>query len=153
MGAGAVSPLSILYFGPGQQRNVMTVDRSVVTQAEFFKNHAGQEQILHALFDLVREFDRALARDRFDEPARLVVQSGVSRVRHDVVQVARDRANIFRDRPFVVVEHHDEPARLRSGVVERFITDSAGEGGVACDHDHVFVAAAQIAADRHAEAG
>ena len=45
----------------------------------------------------------------------------------DVVQVAGDRADVFRDRPFVVVQDDDEAFRLRLGVVERLVADSAGE--------------------------
>ena len=36
-------------------------------------------------------------------------------------------------------------------VVERFVGDAAGEGGVARDRDHVFLAAGLVARHRHAE--
>ena len=186
VGAGAVSPLSILYFPRPvefvrlgdrglvafsflrqdveqhrlvlaleelesfhEQRNVVAVDRAVITQAQLLENHAGHEQVLHAFLDLVRELDRAPAGDRFDETPRLVVQSGVGRVGDDVVQIARDRADVLGDGPFVVVQDDDEAPRLRFRVVERFITDPAGEGGIAGHDDDVLVSAAKITADRH----
>ena len=40
---------------------------------------------------------------------------------------------------------------MRFDVVERFVADAAGERCVAGHHHDVFVTAAQIAADRHAE--
>ena len=71
----------------------------------------------------------------------------------DVVQVARNRADIFRDRPFVVVQNDDESFRLRLRVVERLVTDAAGKRGVSRHYDDVFVRSAQIAPDRHSQAG
>ena len=41
--------------GPDEQRDVVAVDRAVITQAEFLEDDARQEQILHAFLDLVRE--------------------------------------------------------------------------------------------------
>ena len=136
-----------------EQRNVVPVNRSVITQPELFKDHAGQEEILHAFFEPMRELDGALARDRFDEPARLVVEAGVSRVRDDVIQVTRDRADVFRDRPFIVVQHHDEPPRLRLRIVQRLITDAAGERRIARHDHHILIATSQIASNRHSETG
>ena len=71
----------------------------------------------------------------------------------DAVQVIGDRADIFRDRPLIVVQHDDETLRLRFDVVERLVTDPAGERGVARHHHDILIPAAQIAADRHAQPG
>ena len=136
-----------------EQRNVVAVNRSVITQPKLFENYARYKKILHALFDPMREFDRALARDRFNEPARLIMEAGVSRVRNNIIKVTRDRADVFRDRPFIIVQHHDEPARLRLRIVQRFITDPAGERRVARHHHHILIAASQIAPDRHSQSG
>ena len=127
--------------GAGEQRDVVAVDRAVVAQAEFLENHARDEQVLDAFLDLVREMERASARDRLDETPGLFVQMRVGRVGHDVIQVVRDRADVFRDRPFVVVEDDDEALGLRLDVVERLVTDAAGESGVARDDDDVLVRA------------
>jgi len=40
---------------------------------------------------------------------------------------------------------------MRFNIVERFVTDSTGERGIARDYDNVFIAAAQIASHSHAE--
>ena len=69
------------------------------------------------------------------------------------VEVGGDGADVFCDRPFVVVEDDDEPLGLRPRVVQRFVADAAGQGGVTRDADHVLVPAAQIAAHRHAQSG
>ena len=44
--------------GPDEQRDVVPIDRAVVTQAEFFEDDARHEQVLDAFFDLVRELHR-----------------------------------------------------------------------------------------------
>ena len=70
------------------------------------------------------------------------------------VQIISDSADIFGDRPFVVVQHNDETLCLRFGVVQRFVTDPAGESGVARHYHHVLSsAAAQIASDCHPQPG
>jgi hypothetical protein len=86
-----------------QQGNVMAVNRTVITEAQLFENHAGQEQVLHPLLDFVGELDRAATRDRFDETPGLIVQTGVGRIGDDIVQVTRDRADVLGNGPFVVV--------------------------------------------------
>ena len=70
---------------------------------------------------------------------------------HDPVEIVSDRADVFRDRPFVVIEHDDETFCVRFDVVERFVTDATGESSIACDDDDVLVTAAQVAPDGHAE--
>src|SRR5437773_10478466 len=40
---------------------------------------------------------------------------------------------------------------MRFDIVERFVADSTGEGGVACDDHKVLVTATQVAPDSHAE--
>ena len=94
-----------------------------------------------------------LAADRFDELRGFFVQMRVGRVRGDLVEVAGDGADVFGDRPLVVVEHDDELLGRLGDVVERFVGDAAGEGGVAGDADDVLVRAAQVAPHGHAERG
>ena len=71
--------------GPCQQRDIVAVDRSVIAQAEFFKNHARHEQTLDAFFHFVRELHAGLSENRLDEIARLIVQMRIGRIRHDAV--------------------------------------------------------------------
>ena len=127
--------------GPGEQRNVVPIDRTVVTEAEFFEDDARQEKAFHAFLDLVREVQHALAGDRLDEAAGFFVQVRVGRIGHDVVQVGRDRTDVLGDRPLVVVQDDDEALGLRPNVVQRFVTDAAGEGRIARHDDDVFVPA------------
>src|SRR6266487_3480997 len=75
----------------------------------------------------------------------------VSRIRHDAVQIVCDRADIFCDGPLIVVQHDYETLGVRFYIVERFVADPACECGVACYHDDVLVAAAEVASDRHAQ--
>ena len=95
-----------------EQRDIVPVDGAVVAQAEFLEDDAREQQIFHAGLDLVREVDCELSTDRLDELRGLFVQVRIGRVRGDLVEVARDGAHVFRDGPFVVVEHDDEFFRL-----------------------------------------
>ena len=127
--------------GPDEQRDVVPIDRAVIAEAEFFEDDARQEEALHPFFDLVREVQHALAGDCLDKAAGFFVQVRIGRIGHDVVQVARDRADVLGDRPLVVVQDDDEALGLRPNVVQRFVADAAGEGRIARHDDDVFVPA------------
>ena len=62
-----------------QQRNIVPIDRPIITQAEFFEDHARHEQIFDPFLELVGEMHRASARDRFDKPPRFFVKPRVHR--------------------------------------------------------------------------
>ena len=64
-----------------QHRDIMAINRPVITESEFFENHAGDEKIFDALLDFVSEVKRSFARDRLDEAACFLVQMGVGRIR------------------------------------------------------------------------
>ncbi len=124
-----------------EERDIVAVNRAVVTQPEFLENNAGDEKILDSFLDLVREMERAPAGDCLDEAPGLFVQMRVGRIGHDVVKVGGDRADVLRDRPLVVVQDDDEALGLRLNVVQRLVADAAGEGGVARHHDDVLIPA------------
>ena len=98
------------------------------------------------------ELHARFSKNRLDEIARLVVQMRVSRIRHDAVEIVRNRADVFCDRPLIVVQHDDETLGVRFDVVERFVADPAGQCGVACYHDDVLIATAEIPSNRHTQA-
>ena len=98
-----------------EQRDVVAIDRAVITQAELLEDDARQEQIFHPFFDLVREVQHAPGRAiALMNRAGLFVQVRIGRIGDDVVQVSRDRADVFGDRPLVVVQDDDEALRLRA---------------------------------------
>ena len=139
--------------GAFEQGGIVAVDRSVITEAEIFKDDAGEEHVLHPGLDLVGEVEGDLAADGFDELGGLLVEVGVGGLGRDLAQIAGDRADVFRDGPFVVVEHDDEAFGRFGHVVHRLEADPAGESGVAGHHDDVFAGPAEIAGRGHAEAG
>ena len=65
----------------------------------------------------------------------------VGRIGHDVVQIGRDRSNILRDRPLIVVQHDDETLGLRLDVVQCLVADTAGKRRVSCHHHDVLIPA------------
>ncbi len=76
-----------------------------------------------------------------------------ARVSDDLVQVAGDGSNVLVDGPLVVVENDDEPARAVGDVVQCFVGNTAGEGGIAGEGDYVFLAAHTIAGNGHTQRG
>src|SRR4030095_2586792 len=125
--------------------------RSGVPQAEFFENDARHEQAFHAFLDFVCEVSDRFSSNRLNEMARFLVEMSKRGAGDNRVQVVRDCADVFCDRPLIVVQHNYETLGVRLYVVERFVADSAGECGIACYHDDVLVTTAQVAPDRHAE--
>src|SRR5690606_23904814 len=65
----------------------------------------------------------------------------------------RQGSDIAGDRPFIVIENHDQTLGAVGDIVERLHRNAAGEGGVANHRHDVFVAAAQVAGGRHPEGG
>ena len=125
-----------------------------IAQAEFLEQRRLDEEVLRLAFPLrVNAVHLHAGREALEERLHVVVQLVVGRARADPVQVARDRADVFRDRPLVVVEDDDQPLRRADDVVERLERDAAGERRVAADRDDVLARAAQIARGRHAERG
>jgi hypothetical protein len=56
-----------------EQRNVVSIDRSVIAQSEFLEYHTGHNQTFETFFDLVGEVDAGFSGDRLNESARFVV--------------------------------------------------------------------------------
>ena len=53
--------------GPGEERDIMPVDRPVIAEPEFFENDARDEKVFDPFLDFVRQMKCALASDRLDE--------------------------------------------------------------------------------------
>src|SRR5262245_50325105 len=129
----------------------MSIDWPVITQAELLENDTRDEQAFNALLHFMRKFRNRFARNGLDEMPRFVVQVRECRAGHDRVEIVCDRADVFRYRPFIVIEHNDEAFCVRFDVIERFVANSARESSVARYDDDVLVTAPQVAPDGHAE--
>src|SRR5271165_2508981 len=104
--------------GLNEQRNIMPVDRSIITESKILKNDAWQNKVLNALFDLVNKLLCESATDHFHELGGLFVQMAVGIVGYQLVQIVGDGTHIFRDRPFVVVQDNDKPFGTVGDVVQ-----------------------------------
>ena len=69
------------------------------------------------------------------------------------MQVLGDGADVLVDGPLVVVEHDDHALGVRGDVVQRLVSDAAGEGRVAGERDDVLLAAGHVARHGHAQRG
>ena len=137
--------------GLDQQRQVVSIHRPVVAQAELLEQHARSDQSLGRLFRLACHMQYGLAAVSFQQPRRAVVQPGDGRIGNDLVQIPRDRPHILVDRPRIVVQHHDQPAGLRGNVVHRLERDAVGKCRVPAQRDDMLLAAGHVPRHRHAQ--
>ena len=139
--------------GLDEQRQVVSVDRAEVLQAELFEKNRGPQHALGSFFSAAHDGHRGLAAEFLNQARGGFVEVAIALVGDDAVEVTRDGADVAIDGPLVVVEHDDQPLGLFGDVVERFERDAVGKGGVAGDGDHVLFAAGQIARHGHAQSG
>ncbi len=158
-----------------EQRQIVSVNRAEITHAHFLENNRAAvtaaavrirarrcfgcsptsvDRALEPALGPVRQLERQFAlgqaaHEIFKIPRQLVV----ARIGDELVQVVGNRADVFGDAPFVVVEDADEPFRRVADVVERLEGNAVGQRRVAENADDVFVRAAFVARRRHAERG
>ena len=134
-----------------QRRDVMAVNRTVVLQAQFFKNHARPEHALGSFFRLPGHQQRLFAAHLLDESSRLFMQMIVLRIGDDLMKITGDRAYVLIDGPLIVIQHNQHPPSVMRNIVEGLIGDAAGKSGVASQGHHVFCATHTITGNRHSE--
>ena len=142
-----------VFEGADQQRDVVAVDRAEVAEPEFLEKHIGKQQVFCAFLHAVGEAACGFAGDFFDKLRGLGAYRGVGVMGLQCVEISGDGADIFVDRPLVVVEHHDELAGCLGDVVERLKRRAASEGRITGDSDHMVVAPGEIARGGHAKRG
>ena len=124
--------------GAPQARHVVAVDDAGVGPVELLPEQARRPEGLQRLLQLRAEAleGRADAAGQLGEPV-LDALAGVPqlRVQAHAVEVARQRADVRRDRHPVVVEDDDDRRAQAAGLVDRLEGDAAGHGAVADDGD------------------
>ena len=135
--------------GLNQQRNIMPINRPIIAETQIFKDHAWQDEVFDALFDLMNQLLCESATNHFHELCSLFVQMTVGIIGHQFVQIVGDRADIFCYRPLVIVQDNNQSLGIVSYVVQRLVTGAAGKGGVACDDHDIFSSAPSIPGDSH----
>ena len=131
----------------------MAIDRAVVADAEFVENDAWREEVFQRGLGFVCELAGGFSTNPFQELRGVFMQVREGGVRDDAVEVVRHGADIFRDRPLVVIENDDEAFRRGCDIVERFKSNAASERCVACHADDMLVGAEAVAGSGHAERG
>ena len=129
----------------------MAVDWAIVADTEFVENDARGEEVFQRGLSLVRELAGGFSADPFEELGCVFVQVREGGVRDDAVEVVRHGADIFRDRPLVVVENDDQALGRGGDIVERFKSNAAGERRIARHADDMLVGTKAIAGGGHAE--
>jgi len=143
--------------GVDEGGEIMTVDRAVVGEAEFFKNDVREDEALDRFLRFFCHMGHhglaRLAGDHFEKLLCLILQVRVAGVRHDLVEVAGDGSHVLVDRPLIVIQDNDQPLGVIHGVVQGFVSDAAGEGRISGHCDDVFLPAPEITCGGHAECG
>jgi hypothetical protein len=125
-----------------QRVHVVTVDHAHVGEVELLEEEPRRPVGLDRRLDL-----RAEALDSFAEAERQLRQPILdplarvpeARVEADPVEVAREGADVGRDRHPVVVEDDHDRGLQPSGRVQRLVSDAAGESAVADHRRHLAV--------------
>ena len=131
-----------------QGADIVAVDDADVGEVELLEEEPGGPVGLERRLDLRAEpLDPAAQAHRQLGQARLDVLASMpeARVEADAVEVARERADIGRDRHPVVVEDDHDRRLQPAGVVQRLESDAAGQGAVADHGDDLAVLADPLA--------
>ena len=131
----------------------MSVDRAVVADAEIIENHAWRDEALQPRLRLVGQLACGFSTDPFEESGGVFMEVRVGGIGHQAVQIIRNGAHIFGDRPLVVVENDDQALGGRSDIIQGLKAHAAGEGGIPCHADDMLVGADLIARCGHAQGG
>src|SRR5687768_2768802 len=132
---------------------IVSIDRTEVSEAKLLEEHAWSEKRLHALFPFLYEGRDAgaLCRRCVQNSADGRTQAIVERVALNRREILRHRADVRRDRHLVVVQHDDEVAPRCTGVVEALVRKPAGKRAITEYRDDLERFAVQIAAGRHSQ--
>ena len=137
------------------RREVVAIDGSDVTDAILLEERGiARVPILHVPLEAAPEIEELGADARPPQEALQPLLRLVVGTRDDqLVQDLGDRPDVAVDRPLVVVQDDDQALRRVRGVVERLHRDTAGEGRVTDQRDHVRVFAETVAGIGEAHGG
>ena len=121
--------------------HVVPVDHADVGEPQLLEEHAGHEERLHRLLDVLAQPVRLPAdgRDLGDAVLEVLAQPRERRVEADAVEVELQRADVGADGHLVVVDDHHQRRAQVAGLVEGLEGDPAREGAVAEDADDAAV--------------
>ncbi len=131
---------------------IVSVDWTDIAKTKFFKQAGLDEEVFRLALPLgVKAMHVMAVGQTGEEPFEIVMDLVVSRIGAEAIEIFGDRADVFGDGPFVVVENNDQTLGRADHVVEGLERNPTGESRVAAQRDHMLVSAAQIAGCRHAE--
>jgi len=124
----------------------------IVLDAQLVEQRAGDHQGAHQHLDLFGQFEQGPTHpgDGLEDVLDHFLHADIGTPRGQVVQVARDAADIGRDRHLVVVEDDDQPLLHLADMVQRLQGDAAGQGAVADDGHDMVLPSQAIAGDGQA---
>ena len=86
----------------------MAIDGTKVAESEFLKKNVGKNKVFCAFFDPMSNFSNCFSKDFFDEVRGGCADGGVGRMGLECVEITGDSADVFIDRPFIIVQNDDE---------------------------------------------
>ena len=140
-----------------QMVEVMAVNRADIVEPEFLEQCAAGQHPTRIFFratgSALNAFGEALG-----HAGSKVAQPEKAARRQQARQIGAHRTHRRRDRHIIVVQHHDKPRMAAAGVVHCFVRHPRAHRAIADHRDNMAIIGnaarlAQIAGDRHAEAG
>ncbi len=119
---------------PFDRKRVVAVNRPEIRDSQLLKEHAGDKERLEDILGLAD----------FVHSARILsVHSGINAVTQiqirvrcaDFVQILVHTSDIFRNRTVIVIQHDYEIGIESGSVVQRFVSESAGQRAVSYDRN------------------
>ena len=134
----------------GHLFDVVAVKRAEVAEAQRFKHLAARR---HGFDHVLRVFNRAGQRLADQRNAHQLVADALfaavpRRARAKVLEIFRQRAHVFGNGHFVVVEYHDQPRVPVARVVHRLVAHAARQRAVADNRHHMIILVVQISGAR-----
>ena len=129
------------------------VQGAEVAQAEFIEEQGGEDEVLGGAFQLEGEVPGLRAPQLFNEGGRLVPQPGEGFRGLQGVEVFCQRAHVFINGPFIVVQNGDVALGGLADVVQRLQGGAAGECRIPGHGHYMVVLPFQIPGRAHAQGG
>jgi hypothetical protein len=134
-----------------QIRQIVSVHRAVVVEAEFLEQGARHHHAFHVFFDTPRQFPHG--RHLGEHFFAAFAGAGIQAPRQDARQVLAQRADVGRNRHVVVVQNHQHVGFRVAGVIECLERQPGGHRTVADYRHHVTLFGISLRGDRHTQRG
>ena len=102
-----------------QEGKIVSIDRSEIADSVLLENGRGNDNAFPAFLGILSDLQQLFASRYFlKESPYIVMESIVQGVRYQLIKVFRNRSDVFRDRPLIVIQNDHEPLRRSGYIIE-----------------------------------